>query len=120
MELMSRGLQIALIVISLLVSAGLLSSALRTKMDIRSAVFWIFWCILILLLGIFPGIAAWMARLIGIRTVSNLIFFLMIGMLFCVCYYSFIKMSRMSEEIKKLTYEVSVLKKEKEEKERHG
>ena len=115
MELMSMGLQATLVMISLAVAAVGLSSAVRTQMDIRSAVFWIFWCFLLLLLGIFPGIAAWMARLIGIRTVSNLVFFLMIGMLFCVSYYSFIKMSHMSEEIKKLTYEVAVLKKQKGE-----
>ena len=113
MELMSVGLQATLIVIALAVAVAVLSSAVRTQMNIRFAIFWIFWCTLILLLGIFPGIAAWMARLIGIRTVSNLVFFLMIGMLFCVSYYSFLKMSQMSEEIKKLTYEVAELKKQK-------
>lgn len=112
------GLQVLLILMSVLVLVFVIYSSKKSKMEVRYAILWITWAIFVLVIGIWPDIAYIISRAIGIQSVTTFIFLVMIGLLFLFNYYLFMKMSRMSRDIKVLNYEVARLKQEKEEKEK--
>ena len=115
MRIMGIELQIAMIIGALLALGIVLHGAIKLNLNIKYAVVWICWALFILLIGIFPDIAQFISSLLGIATVSNLVFLLMMAILYALSYYAYIKISRMNEEIKRLGYEVAMLKKERED-----
>ncbi|MCI5774405.1 MAG: DUF2304 domain-containing protein [Erysipelotrichaceae bacterium] len=114
MRIMTLNLQLAMIIGALIALGIILHGAIKLRLNVKYAVVWICWALFILLLGIFPKIAQTMAQLLGIATVSNLVFLLMMAILYALSYYSYIKVSKMNEEIKRLGYEVAMLKKERD------
>jgi len=106
------GLRVALIAGSLLVLVFIVYSSVKSKMDVHYAVLWITLASLILLVGIWPGLAAIIGEAIGFQSVSNFIFLIMIALLFLLNYYSFLKISRLSEDVRKLNYKVASLQKD--------
>jgi len=112
---MPVNLRWTLIVASFLLIIFIIYSAIKTKLNIRYAIVWFTFSFFVLLLGLFPEIALWLKQVIGIESLTNFLFLVMISILFFISYYCYIKMSKMSEEIKRLTYMVAELKKEKEQ-----
>lgn len=109
------GLQIVLVVAAIAVLFFVISNSIKTKMDVRSAVLWVSWSIGILIIGIFPNIALWFANLIGIQYAVNFVFLIMIFFLFLFTYNTYVLTSKMNKEIKKLNYEIAILKKKVED-----
>ena len=110
-------LQIVLIIVAIIVFAFVVHSAVKAKMDARAAVLWISWALGILLIGIFPGITQFGAKLIGIQYAANFVFLLMIFFLFLFTYNIYVEMSKMKKEIKQLNYKIAVLKQKEGKKE---
>lgn len=87
----------------------------KTKMNIRYAIVWITWGIVVLILSIFPQLIVFLSILLGIALPVNTIFLIFMFLLYVMSFYLFIKVSQMSDEIKTLTYATAMLKKELEE-----
>ena len=105
-------LRAALIIGSLLVLVFIIYSSIKSSMDVHYAVLWITMAALILLIGLWPELAGAVADWIGFQSVSNFVFLAMTAVLFLLSYYSFLKISRMNEDIRKLNYKVASLQKE--------
>ena len=108
-------LRVLLIGASLFVLIYVTYNSIKTKMDIKFAVLWILWAIVIFILGLFPSWALAIAQAMGFQAVSNFVFVIMIAILFGFTYYTYVKMSNMDKEIKNLNYEVAILRKKIEE-----
>ena len=108
-------LRLILVLASLTTIAVAISSSIKTKMNIRYAVLWFVFSLFILILCIFPDFMLRICVAIGMESLTNFLFLVMIAILFIITYYSFVKMSRMSEEIKTLTYQNAVVSKQLEE-----
>ena len=105
------GLRITLILGSLLVLIFMIYSSVKAKMDIRFAVLWITLSACILVIGIWPGIAVALGALIGFQSASNFTFLIMIAVLFLLSYYSYLRISNLNDQVKKLNYKVASLEK---------
>jgi len=68
----------------------------------RHAIWWVLAGVLALIGGIFPGIVAWAASLLGIETPINLVFFVSVSILFLVCLQSSSELTRMENRIRVL------------------
>lgn len=112
------GLRVALIAGSLLVLIFIIYSSVKSRMDVHFAVLWITMAAVILLIGIWPGLAAVIGEAIGFQSVSNFVFLIMTAVLFLLNYYSFLRISRMNDDIRNLNYKVASLQKELENKEK--
>ena len=112
------GLRILLILESILLVLFVIVSARKSQLDVRYAILWVSWAIAILIIGIWPELAYLISKAIGMQSVTNFVFLLMILLLFLLSYYSYIKMSKMNKELKKLNYELAVLKGIKKESEK--
>lgn len=104
------GLRIILIAATLFTFVYVVRSSIQEKMEIRYAVLWITWAMVIFLFAVFPGIAADLAKWFGIYSVTNFLFLVMIALLFLLNYYLFLQTSRIKQDVGKLNYEIAELK----------
>ena len=110
-----------LIITILIILAFVIYSSIKSNMNVRYAILWIVWALFLLWMVLFPATAYKVSQLLGIQTFTTFLFLVMIGLLFMFNYYLYVKTSKMANEIKRLNYEVALLKqkddKEKVEKE---
>ena len=78
---MTTGMRIFLIVGSVLTCAYVLSKIRKSRMKMENSLFWIFFSFILVLLGIFPGIAEWFAKLLGVMSTVNLVYLVIIFLL---------------------------------------
>ena len=64
---MTTGMRVFLIIGSVLSCAYVLRKIRKSKMKTENSLFWIFFSGILVLLGLFPGIADWFAGLLGVR-----------------------------------------------------
>lgn len=112
---MHSELQMSLLLAGIVTLIFIFITIKKTKMNIRYAIVWITWGIVVLILSIFPQIIDYLSILLGIALPVNTIFLIFMFLLYVMSFYLFIKVSQMSDEIKTLTYTTAMLKKECEE-----
>jgi hypothetical protein len=81
----------------------------------KYAALWIIVGLLVVSLALFPGVLAWLARLVGFVVPSNLLFFLAIGLLMGVCLHLSLEISRLEDEGRVLAENIAILNLQLEE-----
>ncbi|MBR4421775.1 MAG: DUF2304 domain-containing protein [Erysipelotrichaceae bacterium] len=109
---MSSSLRFGLLFASLMVFILILYTVIRKMLNIKYSIVWILWSLLSLLMAIFPDTFYKLSRLLGIQMPVNTVFLIMTALLYALTFFVYIMISKHNEEIIKLTYEISVLKKE--------
>lgn len=110
-------LRALLIITILIILAFVIYSSIKSNMNVRYAILWIVWALFLLWMVLFPATAYKVSQLLGIQTFTTFLFLVMIGLLFMFNYYLYVKTSKMANEIKRLNYEVALLK-QKDDKEK--
>lgn len=113
---MSTGLRLGLLIASVIALAFVLFFVIKKKLNIKYSIVWILWALLSLIMSIFPQTFYEFSDLLGIEMPVNGVFLIMIGLLYGLTFYVYIMISKHNQEIIKLTYEISSLKKEIEDK----
>ena len=108
---MSLTLQILLIIFTVLFFIILVKNVKKGKLRTDYALAWILCSIALIILSIFPQIAFFVARLIGVISTANIVFAAIIFMLIILVYVLFNKVSMLEEKQKNLIQEVAILKK---------
>ncbi len=96
---MSWGLRIVLIAGSLMAAVYVLRKIRRNKMSMESSVFWILFSGVLVLLGIFPGIAEWFAQLIGVQSTVNLVYLVVIALLLIKVFLQDQRIARLEHQV---------------------
>ena len=109
---MSITLQITLIVMSILLFIILIRNVKKGKLRSDYALGWIICSIALIVVSIFPQIAYFGAKLLGVISTANIVFAFMIFMLIILVYILFSKVSALEEKQKDLIQEIAILKKE--------
>ncbi len=112
---MSSGLRIGLLLASLIALTFVLVSVIKKRLNIKYSIVWILWALLSLFMAAFPDSFYTLSSLLGIQMPVNTVFLIMTTLLYGLTFYVYLMLSKNNEEIIKLTYEVSSLKKEVEE-----
>ena len=105
-------LQITLIVMSILLFIILIRNVKKGKLRSDYALGWIICSIALIVVSIFPQIAYFGAKLLGVISTANIVFAFMIFMLIILVYILFSKVSALEEKQKDLIQEIAILKKE--------
>lgn len=113
---MSTNLRIGLLIASIIAIAFVLFFIVKKKLNIKYSIVWILWAVLALIMSIFPSTFYELSHLLGIEMPVNAVFLIMIMLLYGLTFYVYIMISKHNEEIIKLTYEISSLKKQLEDK----
>lgn len=112
---MGIGLQIGLFIASFISLLVVLMNVVKNKMNIHYAMIWIIWGISMVIISIFPQIIFKISEILSIQVPVNAVFLIMIFLLYCLSFYIYLKLSKQTEQIINLNYEVAVLKKRLEE-----
>lgn len=112
---MSSSLRIGLLIASVIALLFVIFNVVKKKLNIKYSIVWILWALLTLVMAAFPRTFYGLSKLLGIELPVNAVFLIMITLLYGLTFYSYIMISKHNDEIIKLTYEVSSLKKELDE-----
>ena len=105
---MSLVLRIVLIVFSFLSIIYIIRKIRKAKLRIDVSIFWLVFAALLIVLSIFPGIAEWLANVLGIISPANLIYLFMIFILLLYAFSMTLKMSELENKINELTEEIAI------------
>lgn len=113
---MSISLRIGLLIASIIALLFVVFCVIKKKLNIKYSIVWILWALLSLIMAAFPETFYGLSDLLGIEMPVNAVFLIMTTLLYGLSFYSYIMISKHNDEIIKLTYEISSLRKQLEEK----
>ena len=99
---MSLVLRIILIAVSLLTLIFVFVKIRKAQFFVSDTLFWLFFCAVLLVIGIFPQIPAFFAELLGFQAPSNLVFVGIIFLLLVKMFLMSVKMSRLEDKLSRL------------------
>ena len=115
---MSLVLRIALIVVSLLVVIFVIKKIRKTQLHIDDAIYWIVFSALLFIISVFPEIAIWAAKVLGIQSPANFVFLFVIFMVFIKLFDLAIELSVQKHRLNRLVQNLALMtEQEKEESE---
>ena len=79
---MSIGLRIALLVAAFFAAAFIIYRIRRSKVRLQDTIFWIATVVILAVMGLFPSVSFWAAKLLGIQSPANFVYLMMIALLF--------------------------------------
>ena len=82
----------------------------KRRIQLKDGVFWIIFSFLLILISIFPVLAVWASRLIGIQSPANCVFLIMIFLLGCHQFILTIRISRLEMKNSQLIQRVAIQK----------
>lgn len=112
---MSGRLQLLLIICSAATFLFVIYNIRKSKMDVKYAVIWISWTIIVAVISIFPRIVDIVSSWMGIYAPTNTLFLAMLFILYILSFYVYINLSMMNQKIRNLVYEVAILKEKLQE-----
>ena len=107
---MSINLKLSVILFIFILFLAVIFLLRKGKFSAKYAILWIFACIVLALLVIFPQILTFLANLLGFEMHSNMIFSIFIGALLFLLLSLTIIVSNQKSKINMLIQEVSLLK----------
>lgn len=114
---MSIRLQVLLISITLVYFFFLTKNIKKQKLRTEYAVVWVLFALALIIMSIFPQLPGVIANALGITTVINAIFLLVIFFLCCLVYFLYTKVSLLEEKQKNLIHELALFEKSLKKKE---
>ncbi len=100
--------QSILIVTSLCLAVLMLRRVAQTRAKIEDSIFWLALCFLLILLGLFPGIASGFASLIGIYSATNFIFLFFIFVLIVKLFFTSMRVSKLEMQVQELSQAIAL------------
>lgn len=105
---MSILLRVILILVSMLTMFFMLRKIRHAKVQIEDTIFWIVFSALLIIISIFPQIADFCTRLLGIYSTVNFIFLFIIFVLIVKLFLMTIKISQLENKIKELVQNYAI------------
>ena len=105
---MSWILRILLIAVSVVATTTVISKIRRAKMQIEDAVFWVLFSFLLILLSICPPLLYFFTGLLKMQSPANLLFLVIIALLFMKIFSMSLKMSLIEEKLSTLAQEMAL------------
>lgn len=107
---MTINLRLGLIVIAIIMMVIISIILIKDRMPVRYSLIWVISSLLILLVGVVPGLFIFFANLLGFVTMSNLIIGIFIFILLMITFFLTVIASGQKKKITLLIQEVSILK----------
>lgn len=107
---MSLVLRILLVVMSFISGIYAVREIRKSQMKIENAIYWFALTALFIIVGIFPGLAFYAADLLGVESPVNLVYLIMIFLLFCKVFSLSLKLAQLEHKVNILTSESAIVK----------
>lgn len=109
---MSVKLQILIIVVILLAMLYIIDHVRKKSIDFRYALLWLFVCICVLVLAVFPKLLTTISGLLGIASPVNMLFFFGFCLSIVIIFTLSIALSNLADKVKKLSQEIAIIRKD--------
>ena len=113
---MSWAMRILLIIGSVVTAFYVLKKIRRSKMRTEDSIFWLFFALILVLLGVFPGIAIRVSEWIGVQSPANLVFLVVIFLLIVKLFTMDQRIARLQRQTTCIAQRVATDELEQEEK----
>ncbi len=117
--MMTTTLRVLLILASLGTFSLMMHKIRRSKVQIESSIFWIVLALVLVVYSVFPPVADFCARLLGIYATTNFLFVLAIFVLIVKVFYMTIHISQLETRVKELVQQMALEEKFHEEEKLH-
>lgn len=97
-----------LVIVSLLTAIWIIYKIRQNRVKQEDAVFWIFYAIILAILGLFPGLSFYMAHFLGIQSSSNFVFLAIIALLLEKLLSISIQVSVLENKVEEMTAEIAL------------
>ena len=97
---MSWAMRVLLIIGSVITAFYVLKKIRRSRMRTEDSLFWLFFALILVILGVFPGIAIGVYEWIGVQSPANLVFLVVIFLLI-------VRVFMMDQQLSKLRQQVT-------------
>ena len=114
---MTTGMRLFLIIGSVLTCVYVLNKIRKSKMRTEDSLYWFFLSFILVLLGVFPGIADWFAGLLGVQSTVNLVYLVIIFLLLIKIFIQDQKAAKIESKMVYLTQTYAIDRKEDQEQE---
>lgn len=111
---MNIRIQVIIAVLIVIVLCVIINMIRKKSLELRYALAWLFVGSGVLILDLFPRLMAWLAKILGIASPVNMLFFLGFCFSLGIVFVLTLAVSRMSNRIKELAQELALYKKEVE------
>ena len=111
--MITRQLQVFLIIVFIGLLIWILREVKKNRLELRYTLSWFFLDIALLILSIFPQLLTKIARMLGIYSPVNMIFFLGFVFSLIIIYTLTVAISKMSKEIKRITQKLALMEGDK-------
>lgn len=108
MEAYSASFRILLILGSLCTLLFILQRIRHAKVQIEDSLFWFFFSGILLVLSIFPQLATWMAKLLGLQAPINVVYVGIIFLLIIKQFFMTLRISQLDSKLKVLVQKVAL------------
>ena len=110
---MSNCLRIILIMVSVMTYFYIARKLKKSQLQVMDAFFWIVFSFVLMVIGIFPGIAIFLAKIVGIQSPVNFVYLVVIFLLILRSCMLTIRISWLEERVKNLVEEIAIREKDK-------
>lgn len=108
MGILSWSFRLLLFIVSVVVFC-IISNCIRKKqIQMKDGIFWVVFSFILILVSVFPILAVWASRIIGVQSPSNCVFLIIIFVLACHQFYLTIKISQLSMKNSKLIQNIAI------------
>ena len=115
MEILSWSLRALLFLGSVAVFLVISYCIRKRRIQLKDGVFWIIFSFLLILISIFPVLAVWASRILGIQSPSNCVFLILIFLLGCHQFFLTIRISQLEMKINRLIQSVAIYRTREDE-----
>lgn len=105
---MNRGLIIALIVACVVTAIFVFRKIKKSQFKIGDTLYWLFFCLFLLAMSIFPKAIYWVSGLIGFESPSNFIFVVIIFLLLVKIFLLDARVAKVEDKLTKLAQKYAI------------
>ena len=110
---MSGFLRIILIVVYVMTFIYISRKLKKSQLQVMDAFFWIVFSFVLMVIGVFPGIAMFFAKVVGVQSPVNFVYLVVIFLLLLRTFMLTIRISFLEEKVKNLIEEIAIRENEK-------
>ncbi len=111
-----NGLFITLIIVCIVTLFFVIRKIKKSQFKIGDTLYWLFFCALLLLMGIFPKAVSWVSDIIGFEASSNFVFVAIIFLLLIKIFLLDARLAKVEDKQIKLAQKYAIDKEQKKDK----
>lgn len=115
MGILSWSLRVLLFIGSVTVFTIIFQCIRKKQIQLKDGIFWILFSFLLILISVFPVLAVWASRILGIQSPSNCVFLILIFLLGCHQFFLTIRISQLEMKINRLIQSVAIYRTREDE-----